>query len=230
MSDGIKKLRWNRLARVNVCETCGDKFHPLPAAAGRFCTWKCRQRFVRKDHAEPAPVRGARWIPLGRGRFSLVDAEDFERVSELTWSDDGRGGAHVFYRRVDGNKVTTRVRMHHFILGLPGTIKIDHRDGDQTNNRKKNLRIATDAQNTQNRHKVHRWGPPKSKYKCVWLHQQKGRVKWTAVITANGKRIYLGMFDTEEEAALAHDKAARELHGEFACLNFPRKGERSALR
>jgi len=47
------------------------------------------------------------------------------------------------------------------------------------------------------------------------------------VVQANRK--YLGRFTDEKAAALAYDAAAREYFGEFAVLNFPRPGERSAL-
>jgi len=47
---------------------------------------------------------------------------------------------------------------------------------------------------------------------------------------ADVSRWHIGRFGTEEEAALAYDEAARSLHGsEFARVNFPRDGERSAL-
>jgi hypothetical protein len=44
---------------------------------------------------------------------------------------------------------------------------------------------------------------------------------WHAQITKKGKRYQLGFFDKEEEAALAYDAAATELHGDYARLNFP---------
>ena len=45
----------------------------------------------------------------------------------------------------------------------------------------------------------------------------------------NGKRKNLGYFLNESEAAQAYDNAARELFGDFAALNFPKTGERSAI-
>lgn len=221
-----------RLASVKVCEVCGEQFRPFPASVGRFCSFKCRRREVRQDPL-PSSIERARWIPLGNNRFSLVDEADYDRVNAFVWSDDGRGGIRTFYEKIDGKRIARRVRLHHFITGAPSSVIIDHKDGDETNNRRDNLRPVNDVQSAQNRGKrVRRKGQaPKSRFKGVWEHTlRSGKVKYTAVITAQRNRTYLGIFDTEEEAAEAHDEAARRLHGEYACVNFPREGERGAVR
>lgn len=92
---------------------------------------------------------------------------------------------------------------------------VDHADGVPTNNRWDNIREATHAQNIQHRC---RQSNNKSGLKGVDFHEQ--RKKWRATIRVNGKQIYLGHYDTKEEAALAHDAGAREHHGEFAFTNF----------
>lgn len=59
-----------------------------------------------------------------------------------------------------------------------------------------------------------------SRYRGVSLHHT---FRWAAEITSNYKKYHLGVFDSEEDAALAYDKAARELHGEHAYQNFSDK-------
>ena len=89
--------------------------------------------------------------------------------------------------------------------------EIDHIDGDKTNNRIKNLRPATHAQNNTNRdnHK-NKYG-----FKGVKRHHSN-KNRWYSMIQVEGRQIYLGMCDTPEEAYVNYCKAAERYHGDFA--------------
>jgi hypothetical protein len=98
---------------------------------------------------------------------------------------------------------------------------IDHINGDGTDNRICNLRLASDSENLCNRSKSQYKLPSAAAlYKGVNLHRT-GR--WRAYIAKDNQYIHLGMFGDEESAARAYDKAARHYHGAFAVLNFPDK-------
>jgi len=86
---------------------------------------------------------------------------------------------------------------------------IDHINGDPSDNRWRNLRPATNAENQRNRtrNRDNTIGA-----KGVRWH----RNKFNARICANGTQHYLGSFDTVEEAAAAYREAALRLHGDFA--------------
>lgn len=155
-------------------------------------------------------------IPLTQGLVALVDEADHEQVVAA-----GRWSAHrdcnTFYatrnaRRGDGSYAM--VALHTFLTGWPLT---DHINGDGLDNRRSNLRPATHAENMRNR----RIGSNNtSGFKGVSLNRRTGR--WAACIVADGRRNWLGYHATPEAAARAYDAAARELHGEFAWLNFPK--------
>ncbi len=97
--------------------------------------------------------------------------------------------------------------------GCPNGKVVDHIDHDTLDNQRINLRICTRSQNGMNRKK-----DSGIKFKGVTFHKRAG--KFMAQIYMNGKKYYLGVFETPEEAAMVYDKKARELHGEFALTNF----------
>ena len=119
----------------------------------------------------------------------------------------------------------TEISFYRMLLNPPDGYDVDHIDGDRSNNRKKNLRIGTKRQNQYNKviSPLNQTG-----YKGVTFHKQRG--KYYSCIRLPEKRLYLGYFDTPEEAARAYDEAARLYFGEFACVNFPRPGEQGCLR
>src|SRR4030095_14079696 len=92
-------------------------------------------------------------IHLRQNKVALVDDEDFERVNQKKWhAVESRGAfyaAHSYY--VEGKQ--HRVFLHRFLLGLePGDgLQCDHCNGDGLDNRRANVRIATQAENNRNR-------------------------------------------------------------------------------
>lgn len=153
-------------------------------------------------------------VPLTQGKFAVIDALDAERVL-------GFGKWRIIQGRyvgrsvkIPGTRKSNTVYLHHFLSGCPEDT--DHIDRDTLNNRRKNLRCATRAQNTAN--SVRRRSNT-SGFKGVGWHKRGGR--WRAQIRIKGRQIHLGHFSTAEEAARAYDDAARAEWGEFAYLNFP---------
>lgn len=98
---------------------------------------------------------------------------------------------------------------------VPAGFEVDHHDGDTLNNCDDNLRLATASQNHQN---CHRYKNNSSGIKGVnWSKYHK---KWIARIEVNGKRLYLGYFDSKEDATLTYDVCALMYHRDFAKINL----------
>lgn len=152
----------------------------------------------------------SREIKLSRGKVALVDDADYEWLSQWKWWYHPEGYAR-------GGK-GGRYFLHRVIMGAPKGIQVDHIDGNGLNCQKNNLRLATNKQNAYNQRKYH-YPKSTSQYKGVSLIVASG--KWRACVMLNGKDINAGHYATEIEAARARDKKAKELHGEFASLNFP---------
>lgn len=164
--------------------------------------------------------------------FTLIDAEDWDNCSKIMWTFSGK---YIVATLSERNKIrlnieyykplkNERIWLHRQLLGLSNMVKdgtiVDHINGDPTDNRKINLRLADYSLNT-----VNAKPSGNNKYKGVYTKIHKnGKIKYRVSIMEDGvsKKIeHLGYFDDEIEAAKTYDEAARKLYKDFARLNFP---------
>jgi hypothetical protein len=158
-------------------------------------------------------------IPLRRnrifcGQYALIDDEDVNRVMAVssTWAlaENGYATCHPTNSKP--------LYLHRVVMGLyenGGSRKmLDHINGDKLDNRKTNLRFATNQENQRNRRKIIK--PCLSRHKGVSLTPTKN---YRAYIKLNGKQHNLGCYATEEEAAYVYNLAAIKQFGNFAKLN-----------
>jgi hypothetical protein len=159
-----------------------------------------------------------RKIPLGEGKFAIVDPLLFYYLNKFHWTVDGKRDSIYAVRHVlSANGCSRMLRMHREILNVPPGVLVDHRNNNSLDNRIANLRPATCSQNNQNRRKLRR----NASSQFVGVHIDRSCNRYRVQITHNGKKIYIGRFKDEIDAARAYDAAARKYHGEFARLNFP---------
>jgi len=161
-------------------------------------------------------------IPLTQGYYALVDADDYEQLSQYKWHVKVKSSGPYAYR-TRGRK---QIPMHRQILNAPPGLYCDHINHNGLDNRRCNLRLCTPQQNSFNRRPLLRKASCRkrtSKYKGVHWDRQKR--KWRAMIRHNGRLIHIGCFDNELDAVIAYDDYAIELFGEFAYLNCHHRPE-----
>jgi len=185
---------------------CGNQ----PDSPGRMkecpCGGACRNYRARP----PVPTgENVKRISLGNGCYAYLDPEDYERLSRFHWRAYSAGYAG----RWEKGKL---ILMHREIMKPPKGKVVDHINGNGYDNTRANLRNVTPGQNSCNQS---RHVDGSSIYKGVTY--DKRRHRWYATIHFRKESFFLGSFATEIEAARAYDRAAVELFGEYAGLNFP---------
>ena len=159
---------------------------------------------------------------LAAGRCAIVDDQFADELMQYRWhcASDGYARRCVHYRTMDNRRRMHAIWMHREVLRLANIeihkgYETDHINGNPLDNRLENLRVVTVSQNHAN--SKSRGGT--SRYKGLCWHKRDR--KWMAYIKPKGKRMYLGYFTDEIDAAKAYDAAAREYFGQYACCNFP---------
>ena len=158
----------------------------------------------------PTPEPEYRLIPLTRGLSAKVSPEDFDWLNQWKWRatlyDVG-----FYATRSEGPQT---VLMHREILGLQkGDERTgDHRNHDTLDNRRSNLRVASQREQKYN-----------ARMKRTNVSGLKGVYRnkngFSAKIRIGGKQVYLGYRKTAEEAHALYAEAATRIHGEFVCLS-----------
>lgn len=141
----------------------------------------------------------------GAGKRVIVDDTDFREFGETPWFYDKNG--YVYNRHVG--------KLHRLIMGAKKGEVVDHKNHDILDNRRCNLRLCTKQNNSWNM-LVSEKGT--SRFKGVCLQYGKSD-RWTAQIHLDDKKLHIGLYASEEDAARAYNRKASELFGEFALLN-----------
>ena len=155
--------------------------------------------------------------PTHGKKIVLIDKEDMHKIQAYTWrlrkSTAGCFYAVAHTPMINGKR--TVVNMHTLILNERF---IDHINGNGLDNRKSNLRSANHKTNAQNRTRLRK--NKTSQFKGVFFWKQSKLTKpWKACIVVNKKRIDLGFFETELDAAKVYNTAALKYFGKFAAIN-----------
>ena len=154
-------------------------------------------------------------IKLTRGKIALVDDSDYEWLNQWKWYASPSGKLFYAERMLPrGSGKRQRIKMHQAIMGMKG---VDHKNGNGCDNQRGNMRTCTHQQNCMNRRKQ---AGCAFKHKGVFHDRRRKTRPYGSQIRINYKLRFLGYFATQEESALAYNKAATKLFGEFARINI----------
>lgn len=166
-------------------------------------------------------------IPLhgkyGQGKVAKVSLVDAKWARRYRWYLSRENGYPVRYEKRGKSFVV--LHMHRDLLQPPEGFIGEHKNRDRLDNRRSNIRVATQENNCWNMPKTttNFRAVTKSRFKGVKLNLKSGT--WNARITVSKKTHSLGGYRTEKDAARAYDVAARYYFGDYGQLNFDELGE-----
>ena len=128
-----------------------------------------------------------------------IDSKDYDLVNKYTW--------HVLHGYVISKINGRTIKLHRFLLSPKSNEEIDHKDRNPLNNCRNNLRIVSRSENYINRGLA---SNNTSGY--IGVYKINGYDRYAAQINCDGKRIYLGSFDTLDEAVNERRKAEEKYH------------------
>lgn len=144
-----------------------------------------------------------RRIPLTQGKFAIVDDKDYPSLSKHKWYARRVGVLFYAGRGEKRNGKRFNVHMHREIMKTPANLDTDHLNGNGLDNRRKNLRVCSHADNMNNRPRLNR-NNTSGHAGVVWDKRSK---KWVAQMKRNYRMVFLGSFSRKSDAIKVRNKA-----------------------
>lgn len=148
-----------------------------------------------------------------KGEEFYFDKKNYDLIKDYHW-ELHRGYVSCHRWNIE-TKSDNQIKMHRLIMGLKDNqdysgCQIDHINHNKVDNRKENLRVVNNVQNSWN--------------KSVWREDgskvgvRLERSKWLASITVDGKMIRLGKYDNYDDAVKARVNAEKKYWGEYRAI------------
>lgn len=198
------------------CEVCGKEFtkdlNQLIKTKHNFCSRVCfgiarSKKIIKLPPRKITPnkiIRHSEYSELIIDsekygiKYCKIDNEDIDKITKHRWALRYDKGINNFYLMC--KHLNKSIHIHRIITNCPDGLVVDHLNHDTLDNRKKNLKVCTQQDNMQNKNIQKN---NKSGYSDVLLRKNG---KYQARYTFNKKRMYLGMFNTLEDAVNAINK------------------------
>lgn len=225
----LKDLTNQKFGKLTVLERVNDKIHP---SGQHSVMWKCQCECGNIITTSSANLRNNHTMSCGcyrekrlyesrkkynkydlsndygigidsKGNYSYFDLEDYDKIKEICWCVDS------FDKRVSGCYYGKHIRLHQLVLDFPNQL-IDHINRNPSDNRKSNLRLSDKQLNSINRD-----CNKNSKTQVRGVCKLKNG-KYMARTCIDYKDIYLGCFETMEEAKLKREEFKKQYFGEYS--------------
>lgn len=131
---------------------------------------------------------------------TLIDIEDVDKIKNYKWCLS-HGYAY---------NIKSDIRLHRLIMNCTDDKVVDHINRDRLDNRKSNLRICSQQQNS-----INRGIQSNNNSGVVGVYWAKSRNKWCAQIMLNKKNIFLGYYEDMNDAIQARKQAEIDYFGEY---------------
>jgi len=154
------------------------------------------------------------WLSRPLSRFG----GKYPKRTHASWNSKNAGNradkihhTGYYYVKIDNIRYSAHRLAWLYVHGFDAPQEIDHINCISSDNRIINLRLASHAENGRNKTSSRTHSP----YRGI----AKSKNKWKAQISISGKRLYLGLYNTPEEAHKSYIEASRKYHGKFGRID-----------